>query len=137
MPVDLIGRINNTDMLSQTESLTHSKTLFPLFEATSNSIYSIKDADIPNEHIDIFIERDDCQIEFKVRTQDIRPIKKFRQLDINNKVGEFAEDPKLITSPDNMGYFGYDQSLTTYVEIISFDKLITDAKKRNQILFKR
>jgi len=115
-----------------------------IFEATSNSIYSVKDVedsacgkDIPNRHIDIYFERNDSQIEFVVGTQDIRPIKKFRLRDITNKISEFAEDAKLITAQDNMGYFGYNKSLTTYVEIISFDKLITDAKKRNQILFEK
>jgi len=70
-----------------------------------------------------------------VRTQNIRPIKKFKLCDSTNKISEFAEAAKLITAPDNAGYFNYNESLTTYVEIISFDKLITDAQKRNQILF--
>ena len=39
--------------------------------------------------------------------------------DITNKISEFAEAAKLITAADNMGYFGYNESLTTYVEIIS------------------
>ena len=71
MQVDLIGRINNTALLSQKESQTYSKPT------------------------------------------------------------------KLTASPDSMGYFDHNESLTTYLEIISFDKLITDAKKRNQLLFEK
>ena len=70
MQVDLIGRINNTALLSQMESQTYSKPT------------------------------------------------------------------KLTAYPYNynMGYFSYNDSLTTYIEIISFDKLIIDTRKRNQIL---
>ena len=146
MQVDLIGRVQNISLLSQTESPTYSirQLADPLFEGTGSSIYSIKDVEdsacgthIPNRHIDICIGRENRQIKSEVWTRYIRPIKKFRLCDIDTKIAEFAEDDKLITAPDNMGYFGYDESLTKYIEIISFDKLIADAQKRNQILFKR
>ena len=41
----------------------------------------------------------------------------------------------LIRTPDNLGYFGYNPSLSAYVEVISYTKLLRDAKKRNKILF--
>ena len=36
-----------------------------------------------------------------------------------------------------MGFFGYKDSdeLNAYIEIISYEKLLEDAKKRNRILF--
>lgn len=37
----------------------------------------------------------------------------------------------------NIGYFGYYESLKTYIEIISFAKLNTEAKKGNQIIFEK
>ena len=46
-----------------------------------------------------------------------------------------AEDKGLIGTPDNLGYFGYSPSLSPYVEMISYTKLLRDAKKRNKILF--
>jgi len=36
---------------------------------------------------------------------------------------------------DGDGFFGYYKELNLYLEIISFDKLLNDAEKRNQILF--
>ena len=36
---------------------------------------------------------------------------------------------------DGGGYFGYNDNFGVYVDIMSFDKLIGDAKKRNAILF--
>ena len=40
-----------------------------------------------------------------------------------------------VPSPDGGGYFGYHKDLNLYLEIITYDKLINDAEKRNQILF--
>ncbi len=55
--------------------------------------------------------------------------------DITSKIKEFAELSSLTISPDGMGYFGYNSPSSTYIEVISFDRLIQDAKKRNRILF--
>jgi hypothetical protein len=42
----------------------------------------------------------------------------------------------LIPTPDGMGYFTYNPALKTYIEVISFDKLVRDARQRNLVLFK-
>ena len=34
-----------------------------------------------------------------------------------------------------MGYYGYQSERNAYFEVISYAKLLADAKKRNQILF--
>lgn len=36
-----------------------------------------------------------------------------------------------------MGYFGFNQNYNAYIEILSFDKLLQDALKRNHVLFER
>lgn len=38
-------------------------------------------------------------------------------------------------TPDRMGYYKYNDKMNAYVEILSYDKIINDAKKRNKILF--
>lgn len=38
-------------------------------------------------------------------------------------------------TPDDMGYYRYNEKLNAYIEILSYDKIVNDAKKRNQILF--
>ncbi|MBN1507199.1 MAG: ATP-binding protein [Sedimentisphaerales bacterium] len=55
--------------------------------------------------------------------------------DLVPKMRELAETAGLKKAPDNMGYFGYNPNFTTYVEVLGFDKVVGDAKKRNQILF--
>lgn len=40
-------------------------------------------------------------------------------------------------TPDNLGYYGYNETLNAYYEVISYAKLLSDAKKRNRILFEK
>ena len=38
-------------------------------------------------------------------------------------------------TPDKLGYYMFNDNLNAYVEILSYDKIINDAQKRNKILF--
>jgi hypothetical protein len=40
-----------------------------------------------------------------------------------------------LRTPDNLGYYGYNPTLNAYYEIVSYAKLLQDAKRRNRILF--
>lgn len=42
---------------------------------------------------------------------------------------------ELTKTPDNQGYFGYKKDYNAYFEIISYTKMVTDAKKRNAAFF--
>lgn len=55
--------------------------------------------------------------------------------DITESLRVQAENASLMNTPDEMGYFGYVASLKTYIEIISLDKLLNDAEKRNKFFF--
>ncbi|MCE1168228.1 MAG: ATP-binding protein [Sphingobacteriia bacterium] len=55
--------------------------------------------------------------------------------DLSTELRETCKDHPVTLSPDNMGYFGYNPSRKAYIEVISYDKLIIDANKRNSILF--
>ena len=55
--------------------------------------------------------------------------------DITDSLIEDAENAGLIRTPDGEGYFGFNAPKGAYVEVISYDKLVKDAKKRNQVLF--
>lgn len=41
----------------------------------------------------------------------------------------------LVPTQDGEGYFGYNPTVGTYIEVISYDKLLKDAKQRNRALF--
>ena len=38
-------------------------------------------------------------------------------------------------TPDKMEYYKYNDKMNAYIEILSYDKIINDAQKRNKILF--
>ena len=40
-------------------------------------------------------------------------------------------------TPDNLGYYGFNETLNAYYEIISYRKLLSDAQKRNRVLFEK
>jgi hypothetical protein len=55
--------------------------------------------------------------------------------DTTKEVEIIAQNKGMLPTPDNLGYYGYNPTLSAYVEIISYKKLLRDAKKRNRILF--
>lgn len=57
--------------------------------------------------------------------------------DITDRVREYARDFSLVEAPDGMGYFGYNQHYGAYFEIISYTKLVSDARKRNAAFFNK
>lgn len=55
--------------------------------------------------------------------------------DLTDKIN-FKASQTLTQTPDGMGWFGYIKDpWYAYIEVISFDKLISDARKRNQVFF--
>lgn len=72
--------------------------------------------------------------EIKVQSSRI-PAYAYVICDTTKEVEIIAENKGMLHTPDNLGYYGYNQNLSAYVEIISYTKLLLDAKKRNRILF--
>jgi len=55
--------------------------------------------------------------------------------DLTESMIKRAQRSDLTETADNQGYFGYFKNYNAYVQIMTYDKLLNDAKKRNQILF--
>lgn len=55
--------------------------------------------------------------------------------DITPTLRKSAARAGLIQTQDGEGYFGYNPTVGTYIEVISYDKLLKDAKQRNRALF--
>jgi hypothetical protein len=72
--------------------------------------------------------------EIKVRADHI-PAYAYVICDTTQAVETIAQNKGMLSTPDNLGYYGYNPALSAYVEIISYTKLLQDAKKRNRILF--
>jgi hypothetical protein len=57
-------------------------------------------------------------------------------LDSGTHAESIAEQYLDRKTPDGLGWYGYKPSHNAYFEIISFDKLVRDARQRNQAFFK-
>jgi len=55
--------------------------------------------------------------------------------DLTKKLRKILKGRGFIEAPDKLGYFWYNNNNMSYYEVISFQKLLQDAKKRNHALF--
>lgn len=55
--------------------------------------------------------------------------------DLTEKMRTHCLNSSLLPTADNVGYSGYNQGRHAYIEVISYNKLLTDAKRRNDIFF--
>lgn len=61
----------------------------------------------------------------------------FAVCDITPKFFYFIDQYGFTASPDKLGYYNFNKSNNSYFEILSYDKILNDAKKRNRILFEK
>ena len=55
--------------------------------------------------------------------------------DVNDKIKKYAKQKDFKSAPDGIGYFNYLNNYNAYIEIVPYNKMIQDSKKRNKILF--
>ncbi|WP_066756291.1 ATP-binding protein [Crocinitomix algicola] len=55
--------------------------------------------------------------------------------DINDKIKQYADDAALEKTYDGLGYYGYNKSINCIIDIIPFSQVLSNARKRNKILF--
>jgi hypothetical protein len=72
-----------------------------------------------------------------IKVSNETPVYLYVVCDIVDKIHEFAKGFSLTISPDGEGYFGFSSGFNAYIEIMSYRKLIEDAKMRNKIFFKK
>jgi len=55
--------------------------------------------------------------------------------DKNEKIDEYAENAQLEKTFDGLGWFGYNKNLKCTIDIMPFNQVLSNAKKRNKVLF--
>ncbi len=70
-----------------------------------------------------------------INIPDRTPFFAYIVCDITMTLRRQAKTAGLRQTSDGAGYFGYNENYGVYVEIVSFEKLLGDAKKRNAVLF--
>jgi hypothetical protein len=72
-----------------------------------------------------------------IKVSNETPVYIYVVCDLVDKIHEFAKGFSLTISPDTEGYFGFSSGFNAYIEVVSYRKLIEDAKMRNKIFFKK
>jgi hypothetical protein len=57
--------------------------------------------------------------------------------DVTSSLQTFVEKQDFAPTPDGLGYYRFNQKFNAYFEILSYDKILNNAKKRNRILFEK
>ncbi len=55
--------------------------------------------------------------------------------DVTSTLEQVLDFHNFSQTPDKLGYYMYNDKMNAYIEVLSYDKIILDAKKRNKILF--
>lgn len=55
--------------------------------------------------------------------------------DVTNTLERILDYHDFTQTPDKLGFYRYNEKMNAYIEILSYDKIINDAKQRNKILF--
>lgn len=74
------------------------------------------------------------------RTYDINDHTRFYcylVCDINEKIVEYSENAQLEKNYDGLGYYGYNKSLKCVIDVMPFNQVLSNAKKRNKVLFNK
>lgn len=55
--------------------------------------------------------------------------------DVTKTLERVLDNHDFTRTPDGLGFYRYNEKMNAYVEVLSYDKVIADAKKRNKVLF--
>jgi hypothetical protein len=69
--------------------------------------------------------------------KDKTPFYAYIICDFNQSLTKVLEDRDYKRTPDNMGFFYFHEKYNAYIEVISYQKMLKDAKSRNRILFEK
>lgn len=69
--------------------------------------------------------------------KDHTPVYLYIVADIVSKIKQFADEASLTETPDGEGYIGYIKAYNAYIQIMSFKKVVDDARMRNAIFFRK
>lgn len=73
----------------------------------------------------------------EIRIGEFTPFYCYVICDLTRTMRAQAKRAGMQETPDRLGYFWYNMNFNAYIEIIDYQKLLVDAKRRNDVLFKK
>lgn len=143
---------NRPDLLIFNDALVFSETNLPPFNSFTIVEFKkpqrdgYKDFDHKKNPLDQVETYITDLLDGKVKTRRDREIKIDRSTpfyvyivcDISESFEKILQSREFSKTPDGLGYFLFkDKYYSAYIEVLPFEKVLFDAKKRNRILFER
>ncbi len=130
---------NTARAFSETKSPFQSVVIVE-FKRPERNEYSVKDEN-PVEQVLRYVKKikEGTAKDKDGKTINVGPIPFYAYIlcSLTPRMRSIADNHDFVKTPDNEGYFKYHQALGCYIEIVSYDKVLTDAKKRNRAFFDR
>lgn len=70
-----------------------------------------------------------------IRVHESSPFFAYVLCDLTNQIRNWLIDHAFIETPDRQGFFFYNQNRRLWIEVLSYSKVVDDARKRNRALF--
>ena len=70
-----------------------------------------------------------------IRVNDSTKFYLYAVCDVTSKLKRYIDSHSFTPTPDTLGYYNFNKTYNAYFEILSYDKILHDAKKRNKVLF--
>lgn len=70
-----------------------------------------------------------------IRVEKTTPFFCYIVCDISEQLDRWADDAGFRKTPDGQGYYNFNENHNSFTEIIPFDKMLSDAKKRQLAFF--
>lgn len=78
-------------------------------------------------------DKNEREFDFRKNT----PIYAYIICDLTKKLKAYAKDAGYRSLPNGDGFFAFNENYNMYIEIMSFDKILSDSKERNKVLFNK
>ncbi|MBF0554546.1 MAG: ATP-binding protein [Nitrospirae bacterium] len=131
--------INNPAAFSELDENIYSSVVIIELKRPENDTYT--DNDNPIDQILNYVEniKKENITDFHgrpINTTDSTAFYCYILADLTPKLKNIAQKRDFQLLSDNQGFFFYNKTMRAHIEIISFDKLLIDAKKRNNAIFR-
>lgn len=99
---------------------------------------TLKEKSIVQQMFDVILEMRAKKIKCKGRDINVTPSTKyncFAICDINEQIKIDAVGHKLTQFKDDLGYYGFNEYYNAYIEVLAYDQLLSNVKKRHNTFF--
>jgi hypothetical protein len=73
----------------------------------------------------------------RINVNDTTKLYLYAVCDLTKSLEKIVKNRDFSKTPDGLGYYFYSKNINAYFEVLSYDKILNDAKKRNRVFFEK